>query len=170
MVLSLATKRMSFFNLIGVSIGVCIGGIGLMLSPKIFDFNSPRQILKFKNIHAYFEKQKEYCEIVQRIGEMSRHPEEATSSSIAMVLTDLRNSPFYNNNKYRPAYENLWILQANKLSEIDKSQLRGQNPCRSKESDKCTKGALLLELYLKLAADGEWMQEIKQQKDGKTAF
>lgn len=161
---------MSFSGLIGVSVGVCIGGIGLMLSPKIFDFNSTKQILKLKDINAYFEKEKEYSKIVHRIGEMSRHPEEATSSSIAMVLNDLRNSPFYDDKKYRPAYKNLWILQANKLSEIEKSQLRGQNPCQSEEGDKCTKGALLLELYIKLANDGEWMEDIKPPKGGNTTL
>lgn len=138
-----------------------LGGIGgaaslylaYILSPKLYDYNSTKEILKRENLETFFLKEKEYSAILWRLRDMVRDPDDASFSAIALLLGDLRCSPFYDDAKCKPAYKNLWILQMNQAAAMKKSELhtkKGREPCNS-PTDYCTKADLLKELYVNLA-------------------
>jgi hypothetical protein len=157
---------MSYFPLtLAGGIGGAVTGITLYitytLSPKIYNYNSTKEILKRENLDKFFLKEMEYSVIVWRLRDMVHHPEDASFRAIALLLDDLRRSPFYDDAKYKPAYKNLWILQTNQVVKMEKSELhkkRGwfwdRDPCNSSTTF-CTKADLLKELYVSLANDGD---------------
>ena len=101
----------------------------------------------------------EYSGIVWRLRDMVHHPEDASYRAIALLLDDLRRSPFYDDAKYKTAYKNHSLLQTEQVDEMKKSALhkkRGwfwsRDPCNT-STDYCTKADLLKELCASLAND-----------------
>ena len=137
-------------------------------APKHFDENKTRQILKQQDLKLYFEKEKDYQKIVNRFGEYTRHPEEATPGNMLSLLNELRNSPFYHDERCKPAYKNLWLLASKGVDMLPVEVLHPtekeiNSACRDskmvkigdKDVEHCDKAALLFEIHVRLANDGD---------------
>ena len=116
--------------------------------PKHYDrSNTTRQILKYKNIEFYLEKEKEYAKIVQRIGELARSRDPSTTE-IGYCLNDLRNSPFYDAEGYKPMFKNLWKLHSQDVNSLRKDELHNPPCAKNQNPDyQCTKAMLIKDLY-----------------------
>lgn len=115
-------------------------------SPRIYDVNSTRQILKFGDIDGYCKKEAEYFKVKSRLMHAVRS-EDQTPTTIADILIDLRLSPFYDAKACAPMYKSLWKLQAKNESNAPVSELAGAPCTKGKGPDAtCSKMELMKDL------------------------
>ncbi len=138
----------------GYSVKIFTDTYRVQNDPRYYDLSSTRQIMKKNDINLYFEKEKEYNVIIEKIGNLVNKNKIIERSDIADSLNELRNSPFYNKeNKH--IFKNLWKLQSRNVEELSSIDL-DNTPCLQRnKKDKCTKKELLFDLYESLRENKE---------------